>query len=288
MRRSRNATTIAAALAMLGLAGSGGAAEPDPLGHVTSLHGDVIAESADGATRPLGCGDRVFAGERLVTGPSSRVGVLFGDVHAQLTEESSLQVGRTPAETSAIRLDAGGVRVIDPRGDGEGATLAALDAQARVLGNDAEAYVFAEKAGRYAMLCEYDAPLPVARGGERATADPGSCVISKQREPLYTARAHDQRLGSLPGDACAPGPIARAVDDRFTPDVAAPGLPVATRPDLPTSPDLPPRSPCDEPGSNCVRIASELPMEPPIVVIEPPPGGGDFPGSGGTFPGNGD
>src|SRR2546422_7897012 len=41
----------------------------------------------------------------------------------------------------------------------------------------------------YAMMCEWDAPLPVSRGKEEKTAKPGECVIAKPKEPLYTALA---------------------------------------------------------------------------------------------------
>jgi hypothetical protein len=60
--------------------------------------------------------------------------------------------------------------MIDPRDEGEPAQLAVLDADGHVKGNDAEAYIFSEKVGPYAMLCEWDAPLPVSRGKEQKTA----------------------------------------------------------------------------------------------------------------------
>ena len=117
-------------------------------------------------------------------------------------------IGRTAENTPSARLLAGKVRMIDPRDEGAPAQLAALDADARVKGNDAEAYIFSEKVGPYAMMCEWDDPLPVSRGSESKTADPGECVIAKPKEPLYTANAHDQRIPAL-AQECAPRPRAR-------------------------------------------------------------------------------
>jgi hypothetical protein len=251
----------------------GGGAVGGVVGHVATLAGEAAAERPGAPPRPLRCTDPVHAGERVVTPEGGRVGVLVGDVLAQLGEKSAVRVDETSGGTADLTLEQGAVRVIDPRDAGAEARLAALDARAAVLGNDAEAYVFAEKAGPYAMLCEWDQPLTVARADESAVAQAGRCVVAKRREPLYLADAHAERLGAPAVDACARDSVIGGIDLHLSPtDVAAgPLLGPWSGPGTPLT--LPPRSPCDDPGAGCATI------------IEPPPTGGGIGGGGGTFPG---
>ncbi len=260
-------------LLLLGLALGGGPAaadeiapdvSPDVVGRVTALSGHVVAEREGEVPRTLQCRDPIYRGDRIVTSENAAVGVLTDDVYARLGPRSKLHVDRTAAATSDLTLEEGAVRVVDPRSVGSEARLAALDAAARVLGNDAEAYLFSEKTGRYAMLCEWDAPLPVERRDERVVADPGKCVIAKAKEPLYLADAHDERLAAPAEDACALGPLVGAPD--LTPaSVAAGGLGPWSGPGmLQTNTG---RSPCDVPGSGCEGL----------VVIGPTAGGGSIP-----------
>jgi hypothetical protein len=263
----------------------GGAAEP--VGHVATLFGDVVAERPGEPPRPLHCRDTVYQGERLVTADGSRVGVLVGDVFARLGEGSALRVGHTADAVADISLEQGAVRVVDPRDAGAPARLAVLDARARLLGNDAEAYVFAEKTGAYAMLCEWDAPLAVARDDESAVAQPGKCVIAKRSEPLYLADVHDERLGPPAQDACALGPVIGALDLHLSPADVAAGPLLGPWSGKAGGLEFPSRSPCDEPGSGCVLGAQSdaglLVVEPPVVIdgFDIPLGGGL---TGGTFP----
>ena len=260
-------------LLLLGLALGGGTAaadeiapdvSPDVVGRVTALSGHVVAEREGEVPRTLQCRDPIYRGDRIVTSENAAVGVLTDDVYARLGPRSKLHVDRTAAATSDLTLEEGAVRVVDPRGVGSEARLAALDAAARVLGNDAEAYLFSEKTGRYAMLCEWDAPLPVERRDERVVADPGKCVIAKAKEPLYVADAHDERLAAPADDACPLGPLAGAPD--LTPaSVSAGGLGPWSGPG--TAQTSTGRSPCDVPGSGCGGL----------VVILPPPGTGPIP-----------
>ena len=243
----------------------GGAAQP--VGHVATLLGRVVAERPGEPPRPLHCRDTVYQGERLVTADDSRVGVLLGDVLARLGEGSALRVGRTADAAAAVTLEQGAVRVIDPRDTGATAQLSVLGARAEVLGNDAEAYVFAEKTGRYAILCEWDAPLPVARADESAVAQPGKCVIAKRSEPLYLADAHDERLGTPAEDACALGPVIGALDLHLSPTDVAMGPLLGPWSGKAGGPEFPPRSPCDEPsGLLACGAYVEGPVETPDII----------------------
>jgi hypothetical protein len=129
------------------------------------------------------------------------------------------------------------------------------------------------------MLCEWDAPLPVDRGSESLTANPGECVVAKPKEPLYTANAHDERIPAV-AEVCEMGPaLARLASPlhHLTPaDVAAPG-PVAGLGSAglgglnPAAADAPARQPCDSDAGTCA-----LPL--PFRVVEPPPITGCAPG----------
>jgi hypothetical protein len=161
--------------------------------------------------------------------------------------------------------------VIDPRDAGAPAGLEALDAAAALVSNDTEAYIFSEKVGPYAMLCEWDAPLPVTRGSEQKSAKPGECVIAKPKEPLYVANGHDVRIPAI-AEECAPGPELAALNsplNHLTPaDVAAPGPMMAGNagfgPVNPAAAAFPGYQPCDVKGTCSEPI--------PLEIIEPDPG----------------
>jgi hypothetical protein len=247
------------------------------LGEVVSITGDVIAiEAATGARRTLVCGDSLHHGDTVVTSTGARAGLLFDLVYVQLDPGTRLALARDAAGRMDLELDEGRVRVIDPRREGDPLRLVAGTAHARIAGNDAEAYLLAEKAGTYAMLCEWDDPLQVTRGAESRSASPGECVIAKSREPLYTAKAHDERIAFADADRCEAGMDPLAVADLFSPtDVAAGPLGFDPFPDPVDSGPLD-RSPCDEPGSGCSGPLV-APIATPPSVIDPEPDTGTCP-----------
>jgi carboxymethylenebutenolidase len=260
------AALIALTLGMLPLA-AGAAAQDAVVAQVASVHGNVTAQRPGEPARRLACGDRVFAGERVVTAAGSRVGLLSGDVYAQLDADSALLAGRTSEGTPDLELEAGKLRIIDRADAGAASRVGAVGAQARVRGNDAEAYVLREKIGAYAMFCEWDEPLEVSRGSERATAKPGRCVIAKAREPLYEAPAHEERLALAAPEEGQAGPVIGAAPDHFTPTDVAAGPPQFFTPPLPGPPVMPPRSPCDDPGSGCMAVVTTTPIVKPRSLV---------------------
>lgn len=239
---------------------SGAAQDGDVVGHVATLHGTATAQRPGEDPRQLECRDPIFKGDKVQTADDSRVGLLVGELLAHVGKGSKLAV----EDQDALALEQGAVRVLDPRLEGGHARLAVLDTKAQILGNDAEGYVFKEKTGGYAMLCEWDAPLAVTRGPEGKLANPGDCVIAKSREPLYTARAHDQRLGSPSEDLCSLGPVIGALDLHLSPVDVAAGPPSPPWSGLPPTLALPVRSPCELPGATCA------------VIVEPPPSQGSL------------
>jgi hypothetical protein len=270
---------LLAGLAMAAVLAGAVGAEERSIGEVTSVVGEATAQQPDGEARTLACGDPIYEGDRVVTAKTGRVGVMMGDTLAHLSEGSELLVAHTPAETADVTLERGKVRVIDPRQDGAPARLAALDVSAELAGTDTEAYVFAEKLGPYAMLCEWDAPLVVVRPGERAVASPGDCVISKKTEPLYTAKAHEERIPALAEQVCDVDPallaaLAGSPADHLTPaDVSAAGPAPSDSAGFgefdPTVGGVAMRVSCDEPGT-CGAAT-------PSFGFEPQPAGGPAP-----------
>lgn len=261
MFRSRTAITTLLALGACVAAGTLPARAEAPVAEVSALVGAASAQRADGSVRPLACGDPIYAGDRVVTPEGGGVGMLAGDAYAHVAAASAVQVDRTDAGTANFELQSGRLRVVDAREAGAPLGLAVLEARTRLAGNDTEAYVLAEKVDRYAMLCEYDEPLKVARKQEQVDAGPGECVIAKSREPLYTARAHDDRIPLAGLDACelprvALGPVAA----RFaTADVAGPPpLPVAFFPG-PVDVLGSPLDACEDPGTGCGVAAAPTP-----------------------------
>jgi hypothetical protein len=243
-----------------------------PVGHVASLTGSATAQLPGAAARSIACGDAICAGDVVTTAAASSAGLLVGDVLTQLDADSTARIGTTPESAVDVVLTRGGVRMIDPSDGDAPARLTAGTAQGRIAGNDAEGYVLAEKAGAFAMLCEWDEPLEVSRGPQTKTANPGQCVVAK-REPLYLAPGHPERIAALT-DSCNP---TFAVVPPLDPLPVVSAGPSAEGPELPDVPLFPPPSPCDVPGVGCGGA----------ILEEQQPGEGPFPGGGGSFPGPG-
>ncbi|HEY5658928.1 MAG TPA: hypothetical protein VIY27_14155 [Myxococcota bacterium] len=261
-RRRIEIIALGLALAALGVSSSAQAEDAALMGRVTAVDGSATAQLPGQAPRALGCGDPVFADDLLNTAAGAQLAVMLDDVLAQLPANSALRLGRTANLTPDVRLESGSVRIIDPRAAGDVSYLAVLDARAELMGNDVEAYIFTEKVGPYAMLCEWDAPLRVARGDERELAEPGDCVIAKNREPLYVAQAHEDRIPALAAQVCEidPGALAALAGDparHLTPAAVAAAGPMVGVTSAgfgesnPSPLELVAPSPCDSPGSGC-------------------------------------
>lgn len=256
--------TLLRYVAVAAVALAGAARADAPIAQVIALQGSATAGSST-----LAVGNSIDTGATIRTGADSRVGILASQIYVQLDPQSALELERDASGHVRMALTEGRARIIDTRNNPVPADLSVVDATAAIAGGDAEVYILKEKAGRYAMFCEWTGPLAVTRTPKSVTAGPNQCVLAKPHEPLYGANGHDHQIPllPLPYDAAFADPAANHFD---TTDVAAgpPGYGFA-------DPIFPPermRDPCDVPGSGCgVRGA-------PIVVEPPPDTGGCAPG----------
>ena len=267
------------------------------IAEVASVAGQVEITTASGETRRLSQGDFVQAGDRVRTGADSSAGLWLEEALAQIDENSLARITRGAGGGPRVTLEEGAVRIVDPRESGPAIELVALDTSTEVVGGDLEARILREKAGPYAMICDWEKPLSVVRGDQERGSAPGDCIIANPREPLFAAPGHSDRIPILEnapalasaGPAIDPaslidppaalpavaaggpggpmslgGPLVSSLTDRGS-GSRIPGLPLALR------------SPCGTVGSPC-QAGGIVPG--PAVVIEQPPGGGACPGGG--------
>jgi hypothetical protein len=233
-----------------------------PGGRIASLSGSAISAGARG-TRALACGDELCTGDIVTTGPGASIGILSGGMLTQLGADSRARVWLTADQTPAVDLERGGVRIVDPRDGGPPGRLTVLKTLAEISGNDTEAHVVEDAAGRAARFCEWDAPLRV----DGQTLAPGSCLtVRSGAAPTIAAAGGGATIAALVA-SCDPTPTIPALANLVPlPPVAGPP---ENAPPLPGPLAGPLRSACDVPGSGCSPAAS---------VVEQPPSTGPFPG----------
>lgn len=267
----------ASVLAMAPLAA---AAKPAVVGHVVSVSGTAYAEAPGGARRALACGDAVRAGDVITTGEDGRVGVLADDVYTQIDSSSVARFDRAADQAPDVALQKGRARLFGSSTDAAARhhfETPQATSSTSSAGGDTEGYVLSEKAGAYSMLCEWGKPLDVKRIGkpDALVANPGQCAIAKPREPLYTAKAHAERIPLAGEAACPAGELIGKASDRFNvADVSAPPPP--------GSGIRPPAIDNGRPDQPC-QVASCLGGH-GLRVIESPAGGGGIPGVPGPVP----
>jgi hypothetical protein len=243
-----------------------GAARADaPAAQVVALEGHATADAAN-----LAIGDSIVTGSVIRTGADSRVGIFASEIYVQLDPQSALQLERDASGQVRMTLQSGRARIIDTRGGGKPGAFRVDDASDAIAGGDSEVYILNEKAGRYAMFCDWTGPVQVTRDPKSLRADPGNCVLAKPHEALYAAKGHDHQIPllPLPADVALSDAPANHFD---TTDVAAgpPGFGFGD----PVDPIQRQRDPCDVPGSGCATAKAGF------TVVEPPPDtGGCAPG----------
>jgi hypothetical protein len=254
--------SLRAVLSLIAAVALAGAARADaPAAEVVALQGKATADAA-----ALSVGDPIVTGSVIRTGADGKVGILASDIYVQLDPDSAVLLERDGSGHVKLTLQNGRARIIDTRGGGNPGALRIDNADSVISGGDAEVYVLNEKAGRYAMFCNWTGPVQVTRDPKSLSADPGNCVLSKPHEPLYSARGHEHQIPllPLPYDAVLFDSPANHFD---TTDVAA-GPPGGFSD--PVNPLALTRDPCDTPGSGCKKGNA-------LIVVEPPPDGGGCP-----------
>ncbi|HTO06159.1 MAG TPA: hypothetical protein VMR86_03805 [Myxococcota bacterium] len=252
---------VASFLSALWLAGAAHAAAP--AAEVVALEGKASANAS-----ALAVGDPIAAGSVIRTGSDGKVGILASDIYVQLDPQSAVLL-EDDAGRVKMTLQEGRARIVDTRKNAPAGSLSIDRARSAVAGGDSEVYVLNEKAGRYAMFCNWTGPVQVTRDPSSLSVDPGHCVLSKPHEALYGAQGHEHQIPllPLPFDAVLFDAPANHFD---TTDVAAgpPGFGFGD----PMTPLDRTRDPCDTPGSGCKKGKG-------LTVVEPPPdGGGCAPG----------
>lgn len=260
--------------ALLSVAPLAAAAEPAVVGHVVSVSGTAYAEAPGGARHSLACGDAVRAGDLITTGEDGRVGVLADDVYAQIDSSSAARFDVAADHAPDVALQKGRARLFGSATDAAARhhfETPQASSSTSSAGGDTEGYVLSEKAGAYSMLCEWGKPLDVKRIGKSDTlvAQPGECAIAKPHEPLYAAKAHEQRIPLAGEAACPAGELIGKAADRFNvADVSAPPPPGGgVRP--PAIDNGRPDQPC--------QVAACLGGR-GLRVVESPAGNGGIPG----------
>ncbi len=225
-----------------------GAAPPGggEVARVETLLGTATAGPPGGAPRGLACGDAVFRGEVVSTAPESRVGLMRGDVYAQLGSSSAVGMDLTTAGALDVDLQAGEVRVVDARTEGPPVRVSVHGVTAELVGGDADVYRPAGGGG--ARICTHGRPLSIAGTGGSATASPNQCVGAAPDAPLAAAAAPPMRL-ALPQSAAEECYDLRVATAAFTPDYVARGPDDWLFPAW--NPDRLERDACDDPGSGC-------------------------------------
>jgi len=225
----------------------------ETVGLVVGLRGFATATAPGREPRRLQCLDVIHDDEVVNTSEGSRVSVLIGDVYAQMFVFSEARFALTSDGGAQLFLDQGRMRVIDPRtaGDVPDIEMTTPRARASFRANDIDAYVLAPMGDSNAMICSERVDLHVHRtdaAGGSLGVSLGECVVASKDNGTYNAKIPSERIGLREADDCEVE--LGSVPARFAGiDVASPPLPEGI--DLPTTIDILPRRPCDDPGAGC-------------------------------------
>lgn len=271
---------MAASLAMPAFAdiGADPSCQGDPdliVGHVVAKAGTVQAQRPGEDLRSLSCNDVIHACDTIITSPSSRVGVLTGNVYAQIDTDSRLQIG-TAGDQPSLMLLSGAMRVIDARGaDAVAIPLSTPHLTTHVQRTDTELWVTDAGSTR---LCNHVDSMQVkgqmggdSLGVEAGCVESGGHGVSMQAPVGPTLHVQDTPSCEV------------AIAGMFTPlDVAAPQFGFDVFPTV-TAADVFHRGACE--ASNCPNRVTPIPTPPPprrtppprpkrIRVVDPGPGTG--------------
>ncbi|MBW2394097.1 MAG: hypothetical protein JRG95_07485 [Deltaproteobacteria bacterium] len=222
----------------------------DVVGHVVAKSGSVHAQSPGEEPRALSCNDVIHACETILTSPGSRVGVLTNGVYAQIDMGSRLQIG-ADGEGNALILHAGGLRVIDARGDDAVAMqVTTPHLAAQTLRSDTEFFVSDAGSTR---ICNHNESVQITgHGGAEPVGMTTGCAESGGHG--VSEQAHAEPSINVQDTPSCEVEIAGL----FTPtDVAAPQFGGAVFPDVGAA-DKFRRDACE--ASNCPNRVTPTPI----------------------------
>ncbi len=149
--------------------------ESQVVGRVVARDGVAKAfRAGESEPRSLACNDVIHACETVTTEAGARIGILTNEVYAHLGSGSRLQI--SGAETPQLSLDAGRVRLIDPREAGApSVTVRTPHLAAAGQGSDTEFFVNAGAVST--RLCNHLASVDVRAGGS-SLALSTACAVS--------------------------------------------------------------------------------------------------------------
>jgi len=252
---NRNRIGRAAGAAVLGglLALPAASAPGDTVGSVLSASGAAHIEGPEGR-RPLGCGESVREGERIVTTSGATVSVTAGDTYLQVARDTVVRMDGS----GRFQLERGLARFIDVADGANEIAVGTPHGQLTARGGDTEVSVNAGQA----EFCERGRAVEVSAGSTRETLARAQCATA-QGGSIRLAPAGDSRVALSGAQGC----IDIAVMNHLSPtDVAAPPPSVGL---YPFDPDKRTYQPCDAAGS-CGAIVVPMGTRSPDPTPDPP------------------
>ncbi len=149
--------------------------ESQVVGRVVARDGVAKAfRAGESEPRSLACNDVIHACETVTTEAGARIGILTSEVYAHLGSGSRLQI--SASETPQLALDAGRVRLIDPRDAGAPSiTVRTPHLAAAGQGSDTEFFVNAGAVST--RLCNHLSSVDVTAGGSSLALET-ACAVS--------------------------------------------------------------------------------------------------------------
>jgi hypothetical protein len=233
------------------------------VGRVAAREGETTLARGGASARGIACDDVLRACDLVGTGSSGSAGLLLGDAFVQLGPDTRVELVQQP--TPELRLERGSVRVIDERSEAAARVRVVTETLAASGGRgDLEVSALPGET----RVCALDQPVVVEIADRAQTLPAGSCLASRGTGAASAAMPGAPSVAVADTDAC-PFEVA-VLPGLATPPVGA--APLGVFPELPPF-DPPGRDACDQPGSGCASVLSDIFDDP-----DPDPGCG-FPGS---------
>ncbi len=219
-----------------------------PIGRVGTLDGAATLARDGASARGLACDDVVRACDLVETGPGAAVGLLLGDAWVQLGPDTRARVAQQP--TPEVALERGSVRVIDERAQ---ATQRVRVSAGTLTASGGRGDLELSAAPDGVRVCALDQSAVVEIGDHAQTLAAGSCLATTPGGAEPAGSASGPALALTDTDAC---PFEVALLPGLAPPPVGEG-PLGEFPKLVPF-DAPGRDACDQPGSGCASVPSDI------------------------------